>query len=120
MKKYISGLINGTIITSFLGVIAVWYSAKEISFKPKDTNWKVKNVEGAVNDLKSNNKTSGSIKQLDINHMTKNEEDFLKLSGTSFWNQYGTDNTGWTYYRMFENVLLSNNASWCSKDITNP
>ena len=52
--------------------------------------------------------------------MTKNEEDFLKLSGTSFWNQYGTDNTGWTYYRMFENVLLSNNASWCSKDTTHP
>lgn len=54
MKKYLLiGFVLGAVIFgSITGVVAYNFSAKSVSYTPKDTNWKVDNVESAINDLK--------------------------------------------------------------------
>jgi len=51
MKKFIIGFISGGIIFGSIGVYASGLLANSVGFTPKDTTWKVNNVEEAVNDL---------------------------------------------------------------------
>ena len=68
-KKFFIGITIG-ILFSTVSVYAVSvYSAKDINFKPSNTNWKVNNVNDALNELNTNKKslkldpiTSNSVK----------------------------------------------------------
>ena len=54
MKKYIFGIITGSIITFVITISAVYlYSAKDVEFIPEDSNWNVHNVGDAINNLYS-------------------------------------------------------------------
>ena len=54
MKKYILGLLTGIIIVGSIGVVAYQMNANQITYVPKDKNWKVKTVKEAVDDIKEN------------------------------------------------------------------
>ena len=61
-KKTIFAFILGICISFTFGVTAtVLYSASEIGFNPTDSNWDVKTVEDAINDLYTN--SSGKYKK---------------------------------------------------------
>ena len=57
MKKYIMGILTGLAIAGGIGVLAYTINAKQIGYTPKDSTWKVDNVESAINYLKSNSVT---------------------------------------------------------------
>lgn len=60
MKRYMVGFIAGIIL---MGTIGVVYAASSgaISFAPRDRNWSVSTVEGALNSLYDNVSTTGKI-----------------------------------------------------------
>ena len=58
MKKTILGVVLGIVIGATTTVVASTLLASNISYTPKDKNWKVSNVEDAIDDLYSN---GGSI-----------------------------------------------------------
>lgn len=75
MKKYITGIIIGILISSSsVFAINYLYNANDVSYDPKDETWDVDNVNSAIGDLYSkidNNKifnlgtgTSFNIKQM--------------------------------------------------------
>ena len=61
MKKFIKEnikiimllVINTLIVGSITGVFAYSYAAKDIEYTPRDTSWKVNNVEDAIKSLKN-------------------------------------------------------------------
>ncbi len=58
MKKILLAVVITFIITLTITVSAYSYLAKDIKYTPKDKNWKVDNIEDALNDLKSNNQVT--------------------------------------------------------------
>ena len=59
MKKIILGIFIGILIST-LGVFAYQMNATQITYEPKDTNWNVKTVKGAIDDLKQDAETASS------------------------------------------------------------
>ena len=51
LKSRIFAFILGGIIFSAIGVFAYAYNAGQITYTPKDSNWKVNNVKSAIDDL---------------------------------------------------------------------
>lgn len=52
IKKYILGILTGILITCGIGVTAsVIYNSSEVGFTPTNTEWKVNNLQDAINDL---------------------------------------------------------------------
>ena len=72
MKKNILCFILGLIVAgSFAGVVALNYSAKDVSYTPSDNNWNVNNVEDAIGDLyKKANDSLGTYKILETGTFT--------------------------------------------------
>ena len=60
MKKYILGLITGLVVAGSVGVLAYTITADKIGYSPKDSSWKVTNVNDAINDLKKNGGSSSN------------------------------------------------------------
>ena len=60
MKKMILGFILGLVVAGGIGVLAYTITAKEIGYTPKDSSWKVNNVNDAINDLKKNGGSSSN------------------------------------------------------------
>lgn len=54
MKKTILGVVLGIVIGATTTVVASTLLASNVSYTPKDKNWKVSNVEDAIDDLYSN------------------------------------------------------------------
>ena len=53
MKKLIIAFIlGGVVFGSITGVIALSYTAKDVTYTPSDNSWNVDNVEDAIKDLK--------------------------------------------------------------------
>ena len=63
MKKMILGFILGLVVAGGIGVLAYTITADKIGYSPKDSSWKVTNVNDAINDLKQNNDSEKTIKQ---------------------------------------------------------
>ena len=57
MKKNILFLIIGMIIMGGISAIAYQFSAKDISYTPSNSNWKVSNVKEAIDDIKMSGTT---------------------------------------------------------------
>ena len=53
MKKYIIGFMSGLFVCGIIGISAATYlyHADEVSFTPKNTEWNVDDVDGALKDL---------------------------------------------------------------------
>lgn len=110
MKKNLK-MIMAIIITAILCIgtsvfATASYMASQMSYKKADGT--TITVQDALNDLYSK-KNDNKIYLFDLNRMTKNDEDYLKLSGSGYWS-----NDNWTYYRMFDCVLDRDDYSWCS------
>ena len=52
MKKTIIGIIVGVVVGTISTVVASSYIASQIAYTPKDSTWKVDNVEAAIDSLK--------------------------------------------------------------------
>ena len=65
MKKYLLGLLTGLIIVGSISAVAYQMNATQITYEPKDSNWKVNTVKGAIDDIKENCNSGGtSIKNV--------------------------------------------------------
>ena len=124
MKKYITGIIIGILISSSsVFAINYLYKADEISYDPKDTSWDVDNVNSAIGDLYSkldNNKvfnlgtgTSFNIKQMsetkgnalygiDWSNLTNDNFIIANLTGQTQYNTSGSGlNPAWSGHPAF-------------------
>ena len=59
MKKTMLGVVLGIVIGATTTVVASTLLASNIAYTPKDSTWKVNNVEDAINDLYSNSGSAG-------------------------------------------------------------
>ena len=115
MKKFALGIVvglflSGSVLASYL------YKADEVSYTPKDNNWDVNNVEGAINDLYDKANNSGA-------------NGTLKIVGTlkgSAWNSPGysgdtptqTDPNSNTKSSTVTIIVKIKNGNVISKSIT--
>ena len=53
-------ILGGIIFSSITGVIAYQFSAKDISYTPSNSNWKVNNVSDAIDELELYKQKSSS------------------------------------------------------------
>ena len=69
IKIVVTVIIIAIIVGSITGVVAYNYSAKDISYTPKDNNWNVDNVDNALGDLYNtlNAKIENNYKLLSVN-----------------------------------------------------
>lgn len=78
MKKILLGFVLGIISMLGIGVVAYNMKASEIGYSPKDSSWKVDNVQDAINDLyegngSNNNYACEVIKNFSWTYSYKNE-----------------------------------------------
>ena len=96
MKKTIITLIIGIILGLSINAIAGSYNAKQISFTPSDNSWNVKNVSGALDNIKQTDKTEIANLQSAISNKNAIIDELnnrkLKIGNTiSLLKNYGTN-----------------------------
>ena len=60
MRKIILGIFIGILISAF-GVFAYQMNASQITYEPKDNNWKVNTVKSAIDSLKAEANSQSSL-----------------------------------------------------------
>ena len=118
MKKIIKNpvfmFILGSIIFGSIGIVSAYtILAKDVGYTPKDTTWKVNNVEDAINDLKGNCQSGDIDNYNDKNYIQDNLTVYSNrvtiLDGGYFIDE---DNTVWVNLSIKTNVTLGSNNSY--------
>ena len=95
-KNSLFTFILGVLCTITIGVGATAiYNASEIGFTPSDSNWKVNNMQDAINDLYNN---SGSkIVKLSDSVVTSNTSYTYDVSNINGYENFTADNFFYAY-----------------------
>ena len=105
IKSRVFAFILGAITFGSIGVVAATYNAKQISYTPKDTSWKVNNVRDAIDELynKANSsKVATQVATLTTQGATYTMQNDGYIIGTAsstyneggYWISYNDNNAG--------------------------
>lgn len=98
IKLFVAIIITMVVTASITGVVAYNYNAKDIDYTPKDTSWKVDNVEDAIKDLKEISKNYDVIYDSMMEQRTSSLNTSISTTFAKDYSfifiVYGTINTG--------------------------
>ena len=115
MKKYILGLLTGIIIVGSIGVVAYQMNANQITYEPKDKDWKVNTVKGAIDDI--NEKINAAKNNVPVSMFyafgtptSQSTTDYKTLNKKLFMGLYGTQKSICIIRNGLLNCFANNNS----------
>lgn len=125
-KNFVLGIFAGGFIFSGVVFAASSYLAKDISFTPKNKDWKATNVEEAINDLyDKSNSYSNCISDYGEHEANSQIEIDIGFTPTYFMiSEKNSGNNGFVYYdkKISDNIIgifSSDNSSSTKYTYTN-
>ena len=98
MKKTILGIIIGIVVGTTANVIASTMLASQITYTPKDSTWKVNNVEAAIDSL--------MLSKTETNYSTEEKVVGTWIDGKPL------------YQKSFKQAINASGTSWVKAGVT--